>query len=143
MHAGPVATVILGDGYFLISEEYCGKTRTPRSVLKLLAARSLRILRPGALPAEFARLDELGLPTKLLAALKALQSKGYDEHLLIRFNRTLKEQVFHGRIFKNLAEVRVAVLEFKDRYNRHWRLEKMGFMSPLEVHQAYTEQMAA
>ena len=60
-----------------------------------------------------------------------------------RFNRTLKEQVFHGRIFKNLSEVRVAVLEFKERYNRHWRLEKMGYMSPLEVRQAHTQQMAA
>ena len=30
------------------------------------------------------------------------------------FNQTLKEQVFRGRIFfKNLAEVRVAVAEFK------------------------------
>ncbi|MFA7270555.1 MAG: integrase core domain-containing protein [Sterolibacterium sp.] len=60
-----------------------------------------------------------------------------------RFNRTLKEQVFHGRIFKNLAEVRVAVTEFKERYNRHWRLEKMGFMSPLEVRQAYALRKAA
>jgi transposase InsO family protein len=60
-----------------------------------------------------------------------------------RFNRTLKEQVFHGRIFKNLAEVRVAVAEFKERYNCHWRLEKMGFMSPREVRQAYAMRKAA
>lgn len=60
-----------------------------------------------------------------------------------RFNRTLKEQVFHGRIYKNLAEVRDAVAEFKERYNRHWRLEKMGFMSPLEVRLAYAMQKAA
>ena len=60
-----------------------------------------------------------------------------------RFNRTLKEQVFHGRIFKNLAEVRVAVTEFKERYNRHWRLEKMDFMSPLEARQAYALRKAA
>lgn len=60
-----------------------------------------------------------------------------------RFNRTLKEQVFHGRIFKNLAEVRVAVTEFKERYNCHWRLEKMGFMSPREVRQAYAMRKAA
>ena len=60
-----------------------------------------------------------------------------------RFNRTLKEQVFHARIFQNLEEVRVAVAEFKERYNRHWRLEKMGFMSPLEVRQAYAMRKAA
>ena len=60
-----------------------------------------------------------------------------------RFNRTLKEQVIHGRIFRNLEEVRKAVTEFKDRYNRHWRLEKLGFMSPLEARQAYAMREAA
>jgi putative transposase len=54
-----------------------------------------------------------------------------------RFNRTLKEQAIHGRIFKNVEEVRLAVTAFKDRYNCHWRLEKLGFISPLEARQAY------
>ena len=60
-----------------------------------------------------------------------------------RFNRTLKEQAIHGRIFRNVEEVRVAVTEFKERYNRHWRLEKLGFMSPLEARQAYAMRKAA
>lgn len=60
-----------------------------------------------------------------------------------RFNRTLKEQVIHGRVFRNLEEVRNAVTAFKDRYNRHWRLEKLGFMSPLEARQAYAIRKAA
>jgi transposase InsO family protein len=60
-----------------------------------------------------------------------------------RFNRTLKEQAIHGRVFKNVEEVRVAVTEFKERYNHHWRLEKMGFMSPLEARQAYAMRKAA
>lgn len=60
-----------------------------------------------------------------------------------RFNRTLKEQVIHGRIFRNVEEVRAAVTAFKDRYNRHWRLEKLGFMSPHEARQAYAMQKAA
>lgn len=47
-----------------------------------------------------------------------------------RFDRTLKEQVIHGRIYKYIEEIRLAVTEFKDRYNRHWRLEKLGFMPP-------------
>jgi len=34
-----------------------------------------------------------------------------------RFNRTLKEQVIHGRLFRNLEEVRAAVTAFRDRYN--------------------------
>lgn len=41
-------------------------------------------------------------------------------------NRTLKEQVIHGRIFRNLEEVRAAIIEFASRYNRHWRLDKLG-----------------
>lgn len=60
-----------------------------------------------------------------------------------RFNRTLKEQVIHGRVFRNLEEVRKAVTAFKDRYNRHWRLEKLGFMSPLEARRAYAIREAA
>ncbi len=60
-----------------------------------------------------------------------------------RFNRTLKEQVIHGRLFRNLEEVRQAVTAFRDRYNRHWRLEKLGFMSPLEARQAYAMRKAA
>ncbi|MFP3645645.1 hypothetical protein [Paraburkholderia sp. SIMBA_054] len=53
------------------------------------------------------------------------------------------KQAIHGRIFRNLEEVRVAVVEFKDRYNRHWRLEKLAFMSPHEARQAATLKEAA
>ncbi len=60
-----------------------------------------------------------------------------------RFNRTLKEQAIHGRIFHNVEEVRAAVTEFKDRYNRHWRLEKLGFMSPLEARQSHAIRKVA
>ena len=60
-----------------------------------------------------------------------------------RFNRTLKEQAIHGRIFRNVEQVRAAVTAFKDRYNRHWRLEKLGFMSPYEARQAYAMRKAA
>ncbi len=60
-----------------------------------------------------------------------------------RFNRTMKEQTIHGRIFLNLEEVRAAALAFKDRYNREWRLQKLGFMSPLEARQARLTKQAA
>ncbi|WP_208452174.1 integrase core domain-containing protein [Burkholderia cepacia] len=43
-----------------------------------------------------------------------------------RFNRTMTEQAIHGHLFKNVEEVRAAVIAFKDRYNREWRLEKLG-----------------
>ena len=57
-----------------------------------------------------------------------------------RFNRTLKEQVIYGRVFRNLDEVRQAVLEFRDNYNRYWRLEKLDFMTPLEARQRYENE---
>lgn len=60
-----------------------------------------------------------------------------------RFNRTMKEQAIHGHIFRNLDEVRDAVVDFRDRYNREWRLEKLGFMSPLEARQARMLKLAA
>jgi transposase InsO family protein len=60
-----------------------------------------------------------------------------------RFNRTLKEQALQGRLFRNLEEVRAAVTEFRDRYNRHWRLEKLGFLSPLEARQSHALRKAA
>ena len=47
-----------------------------------------------------------------------------------RWNRTLKEQATHGRIFQNLKEVRAAVPAFVERYNTTWRLEKLGYHTP-------------
>ena len=53
-----------------------------------------------------------------------------------RFNRTLKEQVIYGRQYRNIEELRVAVADFIDRYNKYWIVEKLGFKSP---RQAYDE----
>jgi putative transposase len=55
----------------------------------------------------------------------------------------MKEQAIHGRIFNNLEEVRAAAIAFKDRYNRDWRLEKLGFKSPLEARQDQLIKLAA
>ena len=59
------------------------------------------------------------------------------------FNRTLKEPAILGRVFESVEEARVAVTWFKERYNRNWRLEKKGFMSPLEARHAYAIRKAA
>ena len=40
-----------------------------------------------------------------------------------RWNRTLKEQAVYGRVFQNLADVRAAVAEFVERYNRSTHAE--------------------
>lgn len=54
-----------------------------------------------------------------------------------RFNRTIKEQVIHGRVFQNVEEVRKAVGAFVMRYNAEWRVEKLGFVSPSGAREAY------
>ena len=60
-----------------------------------------------------------------------------------RWNRTLKEQAIHGRIFQNLKEVRAAVTAFVERYNTTWRLEKLGYHTPIEARQAHELRRAA
>ena len=50
-----------------------------------------------------------------------------------RFNRTLKEQIIHGRIYRNIAELRDAVRDFVELYNAQWIVEKNGYLSPLKL----------
>lgn len=52
-----------------------------------------------------------------------------------RFHRTMKEQCVHGRVFKNLDEVRRAIQSFVEDYNSEWLLEKLGYRSPREARQ--------
>ena len=59
-----------------------------------------------------------------------------------RFNRTLKEQAIHGRVFNNLEEVRDAVRAFVANYNEHWRIEKLGFRSPSQARRDCTQEAA-
>lgn len=60
-----------------------------------------------------------------------------------RFFRTLKEQVIHGRVFKNLDELRQAVASFVTTYNSDWILEKNGYRSPAEMRGAHQLKVAA
>lgn len=73
------------------------------------------------------------------AFLEQPQTNGVAE----RFFRTLKEQVIYGRAFRTIAEVRQAVAEFVEQYNRHWRIEKNGFLSPAQMREAFTRKAAA
>jgi putative transposase len=50
-----------------------------------------------------------------------------------RFNRTLKEQVVHGQIYRTVEELRCSVDRFIRCYNRDWLLEKLGYLSPQEA----------
>ncbi len=54
-----------------------------------------------------------------------------------RFNRTLKEQVIHGRVYRNLDELRNAVRQFAHRYNAQWLVEKNGFLSPNQAREKW------
>jgi transposase InsO family protein len=60
-----------------------------------------------------------------------------------RFFRTLKEQVIYGKSFQDIEELTEAVSRFVGRYNTQWRLEKMGYMSPVEARQVYEGKLAA
>ena len=60
-----------------------------------------------------------------------------------RFNRTLKEQAIHGRIFHNLEEVRAAVRTFVELYNDQWMVEKLDYLSPAQAREAYLYGVAA
>ena len=60
-----------------------------------------------------------------------------------RFNRTLKEQAIHGRIFRTLEDVRAAVATFVEDYNAHWRPEKLEYKTPIEARQEYVLRQVA
>jgi transposase InsO family protein len=59
-----------------------------------------------------------------------------------RFNRTLKEQIIHGRIYPNIAALRNAVRGFVEQYNAQWIVEKNGYLSPARARQAWHAAMA-
>ena len=59
-----------------------------------------------------------------------------------RFNRTLKEQIIHGRIYRNIAELRNAVRGFVEQYNAQWIVEKNGYLSPAQARQAWHTAMS-
>lgn len=60
-----------------------------------------------------------------------------------RFNRTLKEQVIYGRQYQNIEELRIAISDFMDRYNRYWHVEKLGFKSPRQAFDEFQLKAAA
>ena len=60
-----------------------------------------------------------------------------------RWNRTLKEQAIHGRVFQRLEDVRVVVAAFVEPYNTTWRLEQLAYHTPIEARQEYELRQAA
>jgi putative transposase len=59
-----------------------------------------------------------------------------------RFIRTLKEQLLWVRTFDTVEELRLALLEFKERYNRQWLCERHGHQTPTQVRAQRLERAA-
>ena len=53
-----------------------------------------------------------------------------------RFIRTLKEQLLWVRTFDTVEEPRLALLEFKERFNQHWLLQQHNYATPASVRAA-------
>jgi putative transposase len=54
-----------------------------------------------------------------------------------RFIRTLKEQLLWLRSFRNVEELREALVLFQERYNEHWLIERNSFRSPRQARQDF------
>jgi transposase InsO family protein len=50
-----------------------------------------------------------------------------------RFFRTLKEQLLWIRRYPNLVELRAALMEFRDRYNHQWILQRLNYRTPVQA----------
>jgi putative transposase len=50
-----------------------------------------------------------------------------------RFFRTLKEQLLWVRTFRDLNQLREAVVEFRRLYNHHWILERLHYRTPAQT----------
>jgi putative transposase len=50
-----------------------------------------------------------------------------------RFFRTLKEQLLWVRRFRDLDEIRAALITFRDQYNQHWIIERLGYRTPAQA----------
>jgi transposase InsO family protein len=60
-----------------------------------------------------------------------------------RFIRTLKEQLLWVRAFRTLEELRCALAGFRERYNQHWIVERLGYRTPQEARQQLLAQGVA
>jgi putative transposase len=60
-----------------------------------------------------------------------------------RFIRTLKEQLLWVHTFETVEELRVALVEFKVRYNREWLCERHGHQTPAAVRARNSQRKAA
>jgi transposase InsO family protein len=60
-----------------------------------------------------------------------------------RFIRTLKENLLRVRHFASSEELRQALQEFRQLYNRHWLIERHGHRSPAQVRADFSHRIPA
>ena len=60
-----------------------------------------------------------------------------------RFFRTLKEQLLWIRRFRDLAELREALNEFRHRYNQHWIVQRLGYRTPAQARRDFAVELRA
>jgi transposase InsO family protein len=60
-----------------------------------------------------------------------------------RFFRTLKEQLLWVKYFRDVEELRQALLIFKETYNQQWLIARLGYRSPAQARQAFDVRPAA
>ena len=59
-----------------------------------------------------------------------------------RFIRTLKENLLWARTFRTVEEIRLALIEFRRTYNRHWLIERHGHRSPAQFRRDQMDTMS-
>ena len=60
-----------------------------------------------------------------------------------RFFRTLKEQLLWLHRFSDLEELRTALVNFRDRYNHHWIVERLGYRTPAQARRDFNLELQA
>jgi putative transposase len=60
-----------------------------------------------------------------------------------RFFRTLKEQLLWIRHFRDLEELRTALIEFRNRYNHQWILQRLKYRTPVQARHDFTLELQA
>ena len=72
----------------------------------------------------------------------AALSKGKPARTAPRWSFQERQQVIHGRVYRNLDELRDAVRQFVNRYNAQWLVEKNGFLSPNQAREQWNAAMS-
>jgi putative transposase len=70
-----------------------------------------------------------GRPSPSPAFVRAPEGNGCAE----RFIRTLKENLLRVRTFRDVEELRLALIDFRQAYNERWLIERHGHRSPAQI----------